>query len=288
MTTREILEKARNEGWALGAFNAGTIEIVKAIVQAGQNQQAPVIIETSAGEAGHFGIENFLDIVNNFRQQTNLPILTNFDHGPGLEECQRAIEAGYSLVHFDGSILPYEENVKITKALVAQAHEKGILIEGEMDRILGDSRPHDELAESVQASGIYTDPQRAEDFVNQTGCDILAVFIGNIHGTYKTPKKLDVERLKAIKGRVSCFLSLHGGSGLLPEDIKKAIGLGVVKINVNTELRIALRETLENVLKGSDEMAIYKIMTPVIAAVQKVTEEKIKLFGSVGKTAENV
>ncbi len=277
-SAQEILEKAKNEGYALGAFNAGNLEIVQAIVQAAEGKQKPLIIETSAGEAEHFGIENFLDVVENFQQKTNLQILTNFDHGPGLEECQRVIEAGYNLVHFDGSNLPYEENVKITQALVEQAHQKGVLIEAEIDKIEGESRFSDETAESVQAIGSYTDPTKAANFVKQTGCDILAVFIGNLHGTYSTPPKLDLERLQMIHQQTPCFLSLHGGSGLLPEEIQKAIKLGVVKINVNTELRIAYKETLENVLKGSEEIAIYKIMPPVIAAVQKIVEEKIDLF----------
>ena len=280
MNALEVLTKAKNEGRALGAFNAGNLEIVKAVVQAAASQQSAVIIETSAGEAEHFGRENFLDVVENFCSQTGLTLLTNFDHGPGLEECQQAIEAGYNLVHFDGSGLPYEENIKITKALVAQAHEKGVLIEAEIDKILGESQPHEEGAESIQAMANYTNPEKAADFVAQTQCDLLAVFVGNIHGTYKTPKKLDLERLRLIKSNISCFLSLHGGSTILPEDIQEAIRLGVVKINVNTELRVAFQETLANVLRGSDEIAIHKIMPPVIAAVQKVIEEKIKLFNA--------
>jgi len=290
MNALEILTKARNEGWALGAFNAGNLEIIKGIVQAAQNQKAPIILETSFGEAHHFGIRNFLSVVENFRQETGLTILTNFDHGGGLEECQTAIEAGYNLVHFDGANLPYEENVKITKALVEQAHAKGVLIEAEIDKILGDSKTHGEEAESLQATGNYTDPQKAADFVAQTGCDILAVFIGNLHGTYRNEPKLDIERLKMIRSQVNlpdrqagCFFSLHGGSGLLNEDVTAAIKMGVVKVNINTDLRVAFKQTLENVLKGSEEYAIYKLMPPVMAAVQKIVEEKIQLFGSSAK-----
>lgn len=280
-SAQEILTKAKTQSYALGAFNTGNIELVKAVIEAAKNQQSPVIIETSAGEAQYFGMKNFLDVVQNFQQEIGLTILTNFDHGPGLEECQQAIETGYNLVHFDGSKLPYEENVKIAKMIVDQAHQKGILVEGEIDKILGESVPHQEEAESIQASGNYTDPEKAADFVAQTGVDILAVFIGNLHGTYPQPPKLDLERLKLIAEKLPCFLSLHGGSGLLAEDIKKAIEIGkVVKININTELRIAYRETLENVLKGSEEVVVYKIMPPVIAAVQKVVEEKIQIFGS--------
>lgn len=243
------------------------------------NQQASLIVETSSGEMEHFGMKNFLSLIDNYRQETDLEILTNFDHGPGLEECQAAIEAGYNLVHFDGSHLPYEENVKITKILVEQAHQKGVLVEAEMDRILGESRAHLETPESIQASGSYTDPDKAAAFVAETGCDILAVFIGNLHGVYQQEPRLDLERLRLIAQKVPCFLSLHGGSGLLEDDVKEAIQIGkIVKINVNTELRLAYRTTLENVLRGSDEVAIYKIMPPVIAAVQKVVEEKIQLF----------
>lgn len=288
MNTHEILTKARSEGYAIGAFNAGDLELVKGVIQAGVELQSPLIIETSPGETKFFGPRNFDCVIKNYKKETGLPILANLDHALGLEEAQEGIEAGYELVHFDGSELLYEENVKICRVLVEQAHAKEILVEGEIDKILGESRFNDELAESVQASGNYTDPGRAADFVNQTGVDILAVFIGNLHGTYRTPPKLDLERLKMIRDQVDCFFSLHGGSGLLEKDIREAIKLGVVKINVNTELRLAYRETLENVLKGSEEVAIYKIMPPVIAAVQKVVAEKIRLFGSEGKADNNI
>jgi len=286
--TFAILEKARQGGYALGAFNAGDLELVKGVIQAGIEQQSPLIIETSPGETKFFGPKNFDCVIENFKKETALPILANLDHALGLEEAQEGIEAGFELVHFDGSALPYEENVKTTKMIVEQAHQKGILVEGEIDKILGSSEPHpNEDAESLQASGHYTDPEKAADFVRQTGVDILAVFVGNLHGTYKEPPRLDLERLKIIAQKLACFLSLHGGSGLQDEDIKKAIQVSkVVKINVNTDLRTAYRETLENVLKGSEEVAVYKIMPPVMAAVQKVVEEKMQLFGSAGKAKE--
>jgi ketose-bisphosphate aldolase len=286
--TFAILEKARQGGYALGAFNAGDLELVKGVIRAGVEQQSPLIIETSPGESKFFGPKNFDCVIENFKKETALPILANLDHALGLEEAQAGIEAGFELVHFDGSTLPYEENVKITKMVVEQAHPKGILVEGEIDKILGSSEPHpNEDAESLQASGHYTDPEKAADFVRQTGVDILAVFVGNLHGTYKESPRLDLERLKMIAQKLACFFSLHGGSGLQDEDIKKAIQVGkVVKINVNTDLRIAYRETLENVLKGSEEVAVYKIMPPVMAAVQKVVEGKMQLFGSAGKAKE--
>jgi len=281
MSVREILEQAKNDGFALGAFNAGNLEIIKAIVQASESQKRPLIIETSSREAEYFGQKNFLEVVRNFKEKNNLSLFTNLDHGSGLEECQRAIELGYDLIHFDGSSLPIEENIKITKLLVEQAHQKGVLVEAEIDKILGESQKNEEASESIQAMANYTDPDKAFDFVSQTGCDILAIFIGNLHGVYQDSPKLDIDRLKILAQELPCFLSLHGGSGLEEEDVKKAISIGrVVKINVNTELRLAYKETLENVLRGSDEIAVYKLMPPVIAAVQKIVEEKIQLFKS--------
>lgn len=282
MNAREIFDQAKTNGRAIGAFNAGNIEILKAIVQAARHQKTPVIVEASAREAQHFGSKNLLAVVDNFRFETGLPILTNFDHGPGLEECLQAIDFGYNLVHFDGSALPYEENIKITKLLVEQARPKGVLIEAEIDKIAGESLLHQDSAESLQATSAYTDPDKAADFVNRTECNLLAVFIGNLHGVYPQPPKLDIERLKIISQKVNCYLSLHGGSGLLEEDVKAAINLGVVKVNINTELRIAFRQTLENILRGSDEMAVYKIMVPVVAAVEKVVEGKIAIFNNRG------
>lgn len=278
MDTKEILTQTRKSGVALGAFNAGNLELVKAVAAAAQSKVSPVILEVSPGEVRHFGMANFLDVVGNLREETGQTILTNLDHGQGLEDCQAAIEAGFDLVHFDGSGLLLDENIKTAKALVEMAHAKGVLVEAEIDRITGDSAVHSgEDPESLQAQSHYTDPIQAADFVRETGVDLLAVFVGNLHGTYAQPPKLDLERLKMLAG-LPCFLSLHGGSGLLDEEVRQAVGIGVVKVNVNTELRAAYRETLENVLRGSEEVAVYKIMLPVMAAVQRVVEGKIQLF----------
>lgn len=287
MEAIEVLEQARKNRQAIGAFNAGSLEIVKAIAQAAKQKNSPVIVETSLNEANYFGKANFLSAIENIRQQSDLVILTNFDHGPGIEECQSAIDAGYQIVHFDGSGLPYEENVKITKNIADLAHQKGILLEAEFNKIPGSSEPHSEEGSQVQDQSQYTDPDMAADFFSKTGCDILAVFIGNLHGTYASEPRLDLPRLEEIKEKVGCFLSLHGGSGLPDNDVAEAIKMGVVKININTELRVVYKQTLENVLRGSEEVAIYKIMPPVIAAVQKVVEDKISLFSPISNASED-
>jgi fructose-bisphosphate aldolase class II len=272
---KDFLTKARQEKWGIGAFNAGNLELARAVLQAAQAKQTPVIIQTSAKEAAHFGMKNFLAVVNNFRAESDLAVFTNLDHGPDLETCQKAIDLGYDLVHFDGSRLAYAENLQLTQDLAKQAHGRGLLLEAEVDAILS----------SNENSLInYTDPAKATDFVRRSGCDLLAVFVGNRHGVCPEGEPLDLNRLHQLTVQTECFLTLHGGSGIAPDQIRQAINLGIVKINVNTELRLAYRETLENVLRGSDEVAIHQLMPPVIAAVQKVVEEKIDLFNNQSPT----
>lgn len=282
-SAREVLERAEKEGWALGAFNAANIETLKAIVGAANKLRAPVIVESSVGETDFFGPKNLVDVVKNFREEFNLPIFINLDHSTSETKVLLGIEAGYEMLHFDGSNLPYDENLKITKRIVSEAHEKGLLVEAEIDRIGGSSRPHDEDVKKAQNEGVYTDPGRAAEFVEKTGVDTFAAFFGNVHGVYRDAKKLDFKLLKEVRETVSCFLSMHGGSGITDKAVGKAIKIGIVKVNINTELRVAFREALEKELRESKEVAVYKMMPPVIEAVQRVVEHKIKVFGSAGK-----
>lgn len=280
----DLFHKAQEEGFAIGAFNVGDSQMVKAVVQAAWKLSSPVIIETSSGETQFIGAKNLVSIVENYRWATGLPLFVNLDHSFSLSLVEEGLKSGYDLVHFDGSDLPLKENIGKTLDIVAWAHLQGVPVEAEIDKITGESKPHRETAESVQAAGVYTDPEKASRFVEETGADILAVFVGNVHGVYQNPIRLDFERLRLIREKVSCFFSLHGGSGIPEEEIKKAIKTGgIVKINVSTELRVAYRQALEKVLEGSEEVAPYKLMAPVVEAVQKIVEEKIKIFGSAGK-----
>lgn len=284
MNIIDLFTKASEEGFAVGAFNASDLVMVKAIVQAAQSLSSPVIIESSPGETQFFGPQNLVDMVENFRWATSLPIFINLDHSVSLSAVEEGLKAGFDLVHFDGSSFPLEENIGKTLDVVAWAHSQGVPVEAEIDKITGESRSHRETAETAQAAGVYTDPAKAAHFLKETQADVLAVFVGNVHGVYKNPIKLDLERLSLIREQLDCFLSLHGGSGVPEEEIKKAIKIGrIVKINVSTELRVAYRQALERTLAGSEEAAPYKLMVPVIEAVQKVVEEKIKIFGSAGK-----
>ncbi|MEK7595637.1 MAG: class II fructose-bisphosphate aldolase [Patescibacteria group bacterium] len=285
METYEIFRKAKDGKYAIGAFNAANLETLKAIVQAAHKLRAPVIIEASDGEVNFIGKREVVALIKIYREEYNLPIILNLDHAGDLQGCIEAIEAGFDYIHFDGSKLSYEKNVEITKRIVEVAHSKNIPVEGEIDHIQGSSADHrQENVTGVQKKELYSNPVSARKFVDETLVDTFASFIGNAHGLYANAKRIDIALLGRIKEALpDKFLSLHGGSGIPDEDIKSAISHGIVKINVNSELRVAFRDALKKVINSTEEVAIYKIMPEVIKAVQDVVEAKISLFGSANK-----
>lgn len=285
MTAKEWLEKAQREEFAIGAFNVANIETFKAIAQAAANKRSPVIIESSPGETDWMGADNVVDIARNFAWDFNIPILVNLDHALKLEECQKAIEQGYDLIHFDGSKLPVEENLAILKQVVHLAHAKGLTAEGELDHIGGSSEVHKEAPAGEQAKVVKTDPDKAKWFVQESGIDIFAAFVGNVHGLWLGGEKnLDVGLVKKIADATGVFLSLHGSSGIPEDQVKQAIQLGIVKVNLNTEIRQGFRDTLEKVLKDyPEEYAMYKIQQPIVDAIRVIVEHKMEVFGSAGK-----
>ncbi len=285
MTAKDWLNKAQMEGFAIPAFNVGNLETLKAVAVKAGEKRSPIIIESSPGETKHMGAENIVGIAKNFSEEFNIPILINLDHATSYEECQIGIEAGYEMIHFDGSALLIEENIKITNKLVEEAHAKDLLVEAEIDHIAGSSEVHKEDISIYEIKKGFTNPQVASTFVADTGVDIFASFFGNVHGVFPNQPPLDFELLEKIRDEIPCFLSLHGGSGISDEQIKEAIKIGrIVKININTELRAAFRDSLERVLaENKEEYALYKIIPEVLEAVQRVVEHKIDVFGSSGK-----
>ena len=285
MTAREWLQKAKEERFAIGAFNVGNLETFKAIAQAAANKKSPVIIESSPGETKWMGAGNVVDIARNYSEEYGIPILVNLDHSETLEDCIIGIEAGYDLIHCDASKLEYSENVAQTKKVAELAHAKGLTCEGELDHIGGSSEVHLGAAGEEAAKIVKTDPERARKFVEETGIDIFAAFVGNIHGLYQGgEKKLDVDLVKQIADATGVFLSLHGSSGIPEDQVKAAIQNGIVKVNLNTEIRQAYKDSLEKVLEENpEEYAMYKAEEPLINAIQLLVEHKIEVFGSVGK-----
>lgn len=288
---KEILKKAQSEKYAIGAFNFSTAEVLKATVAVAKELSSPIIVATSENEAEFFGMAEAAALVSAWRHGTKLPIILNLDHGKSLASIKKAVEAGYNAVHFDGSSLIYEENIALTKAVVdyVRKFEKeygaDIIVEGELGYLRGASELHEEAL--VIKPEDLTSPEQAKDFVERTGINSLAVVIGNAHGVFaKGEERLNLERLAQIKSVLgeSVFLVLHGGSGIPFDDVKKAIELGIVKVNVNTELRMAYQEGLVEEIKAKPtETTPYKILAPSFEAVKKVVGEKIKMFGSDNK-----
>jgi len=285
---REILKQAQLGKYAIGAFNFSTAEILKAIVLAAKELKSPIIVSTSEGEAGFIGMREAAALVGAWRAATKLPIILNLDHGKHMPDIKKAVAAGYSAIHFDGSLLDYKENIRQTKFVVdyirgvEKTFDREILVEGELGYLRGSSSLHEEALEIKEED--LTNPEQAKEFIKKTGVDSLAVVIGNAHGIFlKGEEKLSLARLEEIKSALGniAFLVLHGGSGIPAEDIKKAIEIGIVKVNINTELRIAYKEALDTELeKSPKETTPYKILASSFEAVREVVKEKIKLFGS--------
>jgi fructose-bisphosphate aldolase class II len=280
------LEKARREKFAIGQFNFSDFTQMKAIVTAGFEKSSPIILGTSEGESKFFGLEEAVALRNALRKKTGLPIFLNIDHGHSFEYLKQAIDAGYDMVHFDGSKLTLDENAKITKEVVKYAKWRGVTVEGEVGRIGNDaSRLYSEKFEIKDED--LTKPEEALRFLKETNANLLAVSIGNFHGIEISgiDPNLRIDTLRAIKEKVGeQFFVLHGGSGTPGDDIKEAIKLGVVKININTELRLAFSGNLRKFLNNNiDEVTPYKFLLNAEGAVKSVVLRKIDLFGSANK-----
>lgn len=284
MNTLNLLRQAKNKKYAIGAFNAANTETLIAITNAAKKLKSPIILEASEGEVNYIGVEQLAALAQIYKKQTGVPIILNLDHAKTFEACKSAIDAGFDYVHLDGSKLPLDENIKVTKKVVeyAKAQNPKVIVEGEMDHIQGSSADHTSEDPSLYDKPEYfTNPKAAKDFVNQTGIDVFASFIGNLHGVFSKETRLKFDILEQLTNILpDTFLSLHGGSGTNKEDVKKAINLGIVKVNVNSEMRMAFKKTLQESLNKTDEIAVYKITPNAIMAVQKVVEDKIILFGS--------
>ncbi|NTU69761.1 class II fructose-bisphosphate aldolase [bacterium] len=282
VTVKQITTKAKKGDYGVGAFNAPNLEIAKAIVLAAEAMNSPVIISTSEKELNYAGVNEIAAIVRSLADNSKIPVALNLDHGSSFKMAKKCIESGYSSIHFDGSSLPLNENIKISKKIVAIAHKKGISVEGEIGHIGGASSLHSVKIDVDEDS--LADPEVVMEFFRKTNVDVIAVAVGSAHGMYKTVPQLDFNRIRKIESLVKVPLVLHGGSGIPDKQIKKAIKLGMRKINVNTELRIAFSKTLRKTLAiKKQEVVPYNILPPSVEAVKKVVEEKIKLFGSKNK-----
>ncbi len=283
---KQYFQKAQKEKFAIGQFNFSDLTQMKGIVVTAEKTKSPVILGTSEGESNFFGLEEAVALRNVLRKRTGLPIFLNLDHGKSFEYLKQAIDAGYDMVHFDGSRLTLEENMNRTKEVVKYAKWKGVLVEGEVGRIGTDSSKLYSDKFQIKEEDL-TKAEEAKEYVKKTGVNLLAVSIGNFHGIEISgvcPNlRLDVlEKIRKEIGGV--LLVLHGGSGTPEDDVKKAIETGVAKININTELRLAFSGNLRKALNGDmEEVVPYKYLPAAQKSVEKVVELKINLFGSAAK-----
>jgi len=283
-TLRQYIKEAGEKGIAIGHFNISNLETLRGIFNAAKKLNVPVIIGTADSERKYIGTNEAVAAVKSYRDEYNYPIFLNADHTYSFLGVKECIDAGYDAVIFDGTSLPYEENVKITKQCVEYARKVNpeILVEAELGFIGTSSKVLDKLPEGVKISEEFlTKPEDAKKFIEETGVDLIAPAVGNIHGMLKggIDPALNIERIKEIKKVINIPMVLHGASGNSKEDIQAAIKNGMLIVHVNTEIRVAFRKALEKELvEKPDEVAPYKYMEETIPAVEKVIEEKLRIF----------
>lgn len=283
---KHYFERAHKEKFAIPQFNFSDLSQLKGIVAKAVELKSPVILGTSEGESKFFGLEEAVAIRDVLRKRTGAEIFLNLDHGKSFEYLKQAIDAGYDMVHFDGSKLPLEENIKISKEVVKYAHWRNVLVEGEVG-ILGTdaSRLYSEKFQINEEN--LTKPDEAEKFIKETKTDLLAISMGNFHGIEASgvDPNLRIDVLEKITEKIgNTFVVLHGGSGTPQDDIKQAIQKGIVKININTELRMAFTGNLRRALsENPEEVVPYKYLPQAQAGVERQVGRNIQLFGSQNK-----
>ena len=285
-TLRKILEQADANGVAIGHFNISELVALKAAFEAARELNVPVVVGASEGERKFMGVRQVAALVKSLREEYGFPIFLNADHTHSLPSAMEAAKAGFDWIVFDVSTLPFEENVRQTKAAVEtlKAVRPDILVEGEIGDIGSGSEIHDAAPDLKKG---LTTPAQAKQFVEETGIDTLAPAVGNMHGLLKSmvtgdvKKRLDIERIRAIKAATRIFITLHGASGTDDDDLRKAIAAGITVVHINTEVRLAWRRGLDSTLaKQPDEIVPYKILPPVVDSVKQVVAARLALFSS--------
>ena len=277
-STRDLLDTARRNSYAIGAFNVYNLEGVKAVINAAEATLSPAMLQLHPS-ALKYGKSPLVALCLEAARAAIVPVSVHLDHSTSATDIRVALATGMRSIMADGSPLTYEQNREFTRDMTALCHEYGAMVEAEIGRISG---TEDGLT-IAEKEAKMTDPDQAVAFVQFTQVDALAVTIGNVHGEYKSPPRLDFARLARIRDLIDLPLVLHGASGLPETMISQSIQLGVCKFNVNTEVRQAYLQTLKVELGGDRTRDLLDITSTAIAAMQTVITEKLHLFGSVGK-----
>ncbi|MCA9344464.1 class II fructose-bisphosphate aldolase [Candidatus Saccharibacteria bacterium] len=285
---RNAMKRARSEHFALGAFNLDNQETLIAVTRAAAKLNAPVLVEISHSEVEMLGLENVRDLVDNYKAEYGVEMYINLDHSPKVESAKAAIDAGFEFIHIDISQAIHDASEELiisrTKEVVDYAKKTGALVESEPHYFGGGSNKFTKAFDYDEIKKTFSTPEGAKAFVDATGIDTFAAAIGNLHGSYPVAKRLDLDLLQKIRDAIDCNISLHGGSGTPGHYFEDAVNIGVTKININSDMRVAYRTTLEHVLKeNKSEYAVIKLMDEVIDAVQAVVESKIASFAASGK-----
>lgn len=288
---RSRMQSARDEHWAFGAFNLDDQATLKAVALAAQKAGAPVLVEVSQGEVDDIGLANVRDLVDNVKREYGVEMYINLDHSPSVEAAKKGIDAGYEFIHIDVSQANHdasdEEIVAATREVVEYAKFTGALVESEPHYFGGSSNLHTENIDYEEIKKTFSTPEGARAFVEATGIDTFAAAVGNLHGKYPVPKKLDLELLQRLRDAIPCNISLHGGSGTPGHFFESAVRIGVTKVNINSDMRVVYRQTLEKIMaENPDEYSVSKLVNKhVVPAVQAVVEEKLATFNSSGKAS---
>ncbi len=267
----DLLNKANDEGYAVGGFNINNLEFLQAIIVGAEEMNSPLILQTSEGAIKYIGIDYVVGMVTAATKDIDIPVALHLDHGGSFEKTMECIKKGYSSVMIDGSRLPFDENVAMVKKVVEAAHSVGVTVEAELGKI-------------GAGEDTFTDPDEAVKFVELSNVDALAVAIGTAHGVYKGEPNLDFDRLEVINSKVEIPLVLHGASGVSDDDVMKTISLGINKVNVNTDFQQAFTGKVRELLDNDPELYDpRKYCGPGREAITEKVKEKIKVLGSENK-----
>ena len=277
VTLREILKDTREKHYAVGLFNCVTLEMTRGILMAAEEARSPVIIGPAQIHLPPASLEDYCDMMLGMARRAKVPVALHFDHGFDPELVQKAIRLGFSSVMYDCSMLPMEENIRRTRDMVKTAHAAGVSLEAE----IGHVGSNDRSVGAQIADSVYTDPEDARHFAEETGCDALAVAIGTAHGVYETPPVLSFDALRKIRDLCETPLVLHGGSGLSEQDFRQCVRDGISKINIFTHNNLAAAQAaVEN---HTEKTGAFELMEQVEQAVKRETLRHIRIFGSEGR-----
>jgi tagatose 1,6-diphosphate aldolase GatY/KbaY len=282
VTSKQLMLDAQKGGYAIGAFNVENMEMVQAVIAAAEEKNSPVILQTTPGTVKYAGLSMYYANVEACARTAKVPVVIHLDHGSSFELAMQAYRAGYTSIMIDGSKLPFEENIALSKAVADACHPGGIPVEAELGKVGG---KEDDLQNADDSP--YTDPKEAAEFVERTGVDTLAIAVGTAHGVYKKTPKLDVERITAVRQLVSIPLVLHGTSGVPDEQVRECVRRGMCKVNYATDLRIAFTNGVKKYMaENPDAFDPKKYSAAGREEVKKYVMQKMEVVGSAGKAAQ--